>query len=380
MEILKFSENHLAFEKRLKIFLDQEVVPHIEQWEKEKIIPKTIWKKMGEQGFLCPGLPTEYGSIGGDFLHSVIVTKQLARTNHNGLAAFLHSDIVVPYIESYGSVKQREKYLPGCVTGDIITAVAMTEPDAGSDLASMTTTAVENGSEVVINGAKTFISNGVNCDLLVLAARDPEEKDPHKAVSLYLIEDGTPGFKKGNPLEKMGWKSQDTAELFFIDCRIPKANRLGRKGQGFKMLMAKLQQERLICSVSAVYFSENMVEWTTRFLKTKRNKGEITINSQATRFALVEMATEVKISKVFMEKLVQEHMAGKNIIVETSMGKYFSTDLVKRTALRCLELIGDFGSLEKCPVARTWRDSRVTSIFAGTNEVMKEIIARFTLS
>jgi acyl-CoA dehydrogenase len=380
MNILAFSDSHLAFENRLRAFLDQEVVPNIEQWEKEKIVPKAIWKKMGRQGFLCPCLPKAYGGMGGDFLYSVLVTKQLARTNHNGLAAFLHSDIVVPYIASYGTDRQRQKYLPGCVSGDIITAVAMTEPDAGSDLAAMTTMAVEDDRYIIINGAKTFISNGVNCDLVVLAARDTREEDPHKAISLYLVEDGTLGFKKGQPLEKMGWKSQDTAELFFSDCRIPLENRLGEKGRGFKMLMAKLQQERLVCVVSAVFHSENMLAWTVDYLKNNRSGSEPALNSQATRFALAEMATETRIAKVFMEKLVQEHMAGNNIITETSMGKYFTTDLVKRTALRCLELIGDFGALEQCPMARTFRDTRVMSIFAGTNEIMKEIIARYSFS
>ncbi|NOX33068.1 MAG: acyl-CoA dehydrogenase [Deltaproteobacteria bacterium] len=380
MEILKFSKSHLDFQERLKTFMDREVVPNIETWEKEKKVPKSVWKKMGENKFLCPSLPAEYGGIGGDFLHSVIVIKELARTNHNGLAAFIHSDIVVPYIESYGSVDLKQKYLPLCVSGDMITAVAMTEPDAGSDLAAMTTTAVEKGDHVVINGAKTFISNGVNCDLAVLAAKDPKEKNPHKAVSLYLVESKTPRFKKGEPLEKMGWKSQDTAELFFNDCMIPKQNRLGKKGAGFKMLMAKLQQERLVCVVSAVFFCENMLEWTIGYLKEKKRGKKLAIHSQAARFALVEMATQAKMARVFMEKLVSEHMKKKDVIIETSMGKYYTTDLVKRTSLRCLELIGDYGSLEECPIARTFRDTRVMSIFAGTNEIMKEIIARFTLS
>ncbi|MCP3923749.1 MAG: acyl-CoA dehydrogenase [Desulfobacterales bacterium] len=375
MEILKFSEEHLAFEKRLEAFIDFEVIPNIQKWEKDKIVPKSVWRQLGENGFLCPNLPKKYGGTGGDFLHSVLVAKQLARSNFNGLATFIHSDIVVPYIEAYGTEKQLNKYLPGCVTGDIITAVGMTEPDSGSDLASMNTTAVEDGDSFVINGTKTFISNGVNCDLVVLAAINPEGDNPHKAVSLFLVEDGTKGFTKGKPLEKMGWKSQDTAELFFSDCRIPKENLLGSQGNGFKMLMAKLQQERLICSVSAMYFCENMLKWTVEYLK---NKGAL--NSQVARFALSEMGTEITVGNVYMEKLVEEHMKKESIIVETSMGKYFTTDLVKRISLRCLELIGDFGSLEECPVARTFRDSRITSIFAGTNEIMKEIIAKFSYS
>ncbi len=377
MEILKYTEEHNAFRKRLQAFLEKEVLPYIDQWESDHIVPKSVWQKIGQAGFLCTYVAPEYGGMGGDFLYSVIVCEELSKTNHSGLAAGLHSDVVVPYIDSFGSEEQKKKYLPGCVSGDIITAIAMTEPDAGSDLASMTTTAVEQGDEVVINGAKTFISNGVNCDLVVLAARDPSVEDRHQSISIYLVEADTPGFKKGEPLEKMGWHSQDTAELFFTNCRIPVKNRLGDAGNGFIMLMQKLQQERLVCAIGAVSGAEKMIEWTTDYCKNTTVSGKPLSKVQSTQFALVEMTTEVKIGKTFVEKLVADHTEGKNVVTETSMAKYWTTDMAKQTALRCLDLVGSFGIREECPIARALRDIRVMPIFAGTNEIMKGIAAKF---
>ena len=205
------------------------MTPFADEWEKDGIVPKNIWKKMGQNGFLCMGVPPEYGGLGGDFRYSVIVADEMARTNQEGLAAMLHTDVVVPYIETFGSEEIKQKYLPGCVSGDIITAIAMTEPDAGSDLANMCTSAVEDGNDVVISGSKIFISNGINSDLVVVAARDPKVDNAHQAISLYLIEDQTPGFSRGRKLDKMGFRSQDTAEIFFSNCRIPKTNRLGKR-------------------------------------------------------------------------------------------------------------------------------------------------------
>src|SRR4030043_2400992 len=245
MEILQYTEEHRMFRDALRRFLAKEITPHVEEWEEAGIVPRRAWKKMGEQGFLAMGVPEEYGGFGADFLYSVIVIEEMIRTNHAGLAASLHTDIIVPYIVSFATEEQKHKYLPGCISGDIITAIAMTEPNAGSDLAAIKTTAVESGDEVVINGQKTFISNGINCDLLVLAARDPSVENPRAAVGLFLVEAGTPGFEKGKRIKKVGWHSQDTAELYFTDCRIPKENRLGDGGTGFLKLMQQLQQERL---------------------------------------------------------------------------------------------------------------------------------------
>ncbi|MDP3098335.1 MAG: acyl-CoA dehydrogenase family protein [Syntrophales bacterium] len=376
MDILQYTEEHRIFRDSLKRFLAKEIVPHIEEWEEAGIVPREAWKKMGDQGFLAMNVPEEYGGLGADFLYSVIVTEELTRTNSAGLAAPLHTDIIVPYILAFASEEQKHKYLPGCVSGDIITAIAMTEPNTGSDLAAIKTTAVEQGDEIVINGQKTFISNGINCDLLVLAARDPGEENPHAAVDLYLVEAGIPGFEKGKKIKKIGWHSQDTAELYFTDCRIPKANRLGDKGTGFLKLMMKLQQERLVCVIGAVAAAEYMIEITIQYCKERTAFGRPLTKFQNTQFEIVEMATEARLGRTFVDKLIADHMEGKNIVVDVSMAKYWTTDMASRVADRCMQLFGGYGYCEEYPIARAWRDIRVTRIFAGTNEIMKLLIAR----
>lgn len=377
MEILTYTDDQLAFRERLAEFCKTRITPFVDTWEKAHIVPKAVWREFGRAGFLCPAVAKAYGGLGGDYRYSVIVAEELSRTATTGLAAALHSDVIVPYIESFGSAEIKQKYLPGCVSGDIITAIAMTEPDAGSDLASMKTTAEDDGNEVVINGSKTFISNGINCDLVVIAAKDPAIADKYQAVSLYLIEDGTTGFKRGRQLEKMGWHSQDTAELFFSNCRIPKKNMLGEKGLGFFLLMEKLQQERLTCAMGAVFAAERLLEWTMAHCRTTMVSGRPMTKSQAVQFALVEMATEVKLGRTFMEKLVVDHIEKQNIVVETSMAKYWTTDLASRIADHSMDLIGNAAILDNCPIARAWRDVRVMRIFAGTNEIMKGIAAKF---
>jgi acyl-CoA dehydrogenase len=377
MEILNYTEAHNQFRDRLRAFLAAEVTPLADRWEAEKIVPKSIWQKMGRNGFLCTDVAPEYGGLGGDFLYSLIVAEELTRTWQTGLATPLHSDIVVPYISTFGSEELKRKYLPGCVSGDIVTAVAMTEPGAGSDLAGMTTAAVEAGDEVVLDGSKTFISNGINADLVVVAARDPAVENPYEALSLYVVESGTPGFTRGRHLEKMGMWSQDTAELFFSKCRIPKENRLGEKGMGFLMLMDKLQQERLVCAIMAIAGAERILEWITDYCKQTSAAGKRLSKSQAVQFALVEMTADAKLGRTFVEKLIADHMEKKQIIVETSMAKYWTTEMLNRLANRALDLCGDFGVSEKCPIVRAWRDAKIMTIFAGTNEIMKNIAAKF---
>jgi alkylation response protein AidB-like acyl-CoA dehydrogenase len=378
MDILNYTDDHKAFRQRLKTFLENEVTPNVDQWEQDHIVPKSAWQKMGKEGYLCTWVPPEYGGMGGDFLYSVIVAEEMARTNHTGLASMLHSDIIVPYIYSFGTEIQKKKYLPGCVSGDIITAIAMTEPAAGSDLAGMEATAELDGNEIVINGSKTFISNGINADLVIVAAKNPAEENPYQALSLYIVEDGTPGFKRGRQLEKMGFHSQDTAELFFSNCRIPKDHILGDPGNGFMMLMEKLQQERLMCAIGAQAASELILEYTIDFCKNNTDaSGKPYSKYQATQFALVEMLTEIKLGRTFIDKLVAEHASGANIVVDTSLAKYWTTDLANRLAKRCLDFFGDFGLTEDCNIARALRDVRVMSIFAGTNEIMKGIAAKF---
>ncbi len=378
MKILQYNEDHDNFRMRLRRFLESEIMPYTDQWEKEHITPKWAWQKMGREGFLCTSVSEQYGGLGGDFLYSVIVAEEMTRTNHTGLASMLHSDVVVPYIQSFGTEAQKRKYLPGCVSGDIITAIAMTEPDAGSDLASMTATAEKSGDEIVLNGSKTFISNGINADLVIVAAKNPAVENPYESVSLYLVESGTPGFKKGRHLEKMGFHSQDTAEMFFTDCRIPEENRMGSDGAGFHMLMEKLQQERLMTAIGGQAAAEYMLEITQKFCReTADATGKPLSKRQAVMFALVEMATEVRLGRTFLDKLIAGHAAGEPEIVETSMAKYWITDLAKRVSQQCLDLYGDYGFTEACPIARGFRDIRVMSIFAGTNEIMKQIAGKF---
>ncbi len=377
MQILPYKKEHHEFRKRLREFCKKEVIPNIPMWEQQKLVPKEVWQHMGRSGFLCPTVDKRYGGLGGDFLYSVILAEEIAYTNHSGLFASLHSDVVVPYIVSYGSEEIKQKYLPGCVKGDIITAVAMTEPDAGSDLSSIKTIAQDQGDYFVLNGSKTFISNGINCDLVVVAARDPDIEDPYKAMSLYLVEDGTEGFNKGNKLDKMGMHSQDTAELFFFNCKIPKKNILGQKNYGFFMLMQKLQQERLICAIGALAAAEFILNTTIDLCKNKMIDQRPWSNYQPVQFALVEMQTEIKLGRTFLETLIVDHIEKKDVIVETCMAKYWITDLARTVADRCLDLLGNMGSVEECPIVRSFRDVRVMSIFAGTNEIMKKISAKF---
>jgi acyl-CoA dehydrogenase len=377
MDILKYTDEHKMFRDSLKKFLEKEIIPHIEEWEEAGIVPKSAWKKMGEQGFLCTAVPEEYGGVGGDFLYSVIVCEEMTKTNFSGLTASLHSDIVVPYIESFGSEEHKQKYLPGCVSGDIITAVAMTEPNAGSDLAAMKMTAADNGDTYILNGQKTFISNGINCDLVVVAARDPKVDNPHRAVDLFLVEADTPGFEKGRQIKKAGWHSQDTAELYFTDCRIPKANLLGEKGTGFLKLMLKLQQERLVCAIGAVAAAELMLDMTIQYCKDRVAFGKPISKFQHNQFELVEMATDVMLGRTFVDKLIADHVEKKNVVIEVSMAKFWTTDMANRVADRCVQLYGGYGYCDEYPISRAWRDIRVTRIFAGTNEIMKTIVARF---
>jgi len=377
MDIIQYTDAHREFRNRLRTFLEAEVVPHVGRWEQARIVPKAVWRRMGQEGFLCLDVAPGYGGRGEDFRYAVIVAEEITRTWHTGLAASLHSDIVVPYISAFGSEELKRKYLPGCVSGEIVTAVAMTEPGAGSDLAGIQTTALEEEDTVRIDGSKTFISNGINADLVVVAARDPAVDDPYQAISLYVVESGTPGFTRGRHLEKMGMWSQDTAELFFSGCRIPKANRLGEKGGGFLMLMQKLQQERLVCAVAAVAAAERIVDWTSDYCRNTGDGGRPRSKSQAVQFTLVEMTTDAKLGRSFVDKLVMDHVEGLNIVVETSMAKYWTTEMLNRVASKAMDLVGDFATLEKCPIARAWRDAKVMTIFAGTNEVMKNIAAKF---
>lgn len=376
MDIIQYSDEHRIFRDTLRQYLKSEVIPHIEEWEEAGITPRSAWKRLGEMGYLCMDVPEEYGGAGADFLYSVIMTEEMSRTNHMGLCTALHSDVVIPYISSYGSDELKRKYLPGCVSGDIIAAVAMTEPNTGSDLSAIRTTAVEKGDHAVINGQKTFISNGINCGICVVATRDPAVEDPYKAMDLYVVEEGTPGFVKGKQIKKVGWHSQDTAELFFDECRVPIANRLGEKGSGFLHLMEKLQQERLMCSIGAQALAEYMLEITLEYCRERTAFGRPISRFQNNQFEFVEMQTDIRLGRTFLDKLIVDHMEGKKVVMDVSMAKYWITEMAFRVADRCVQLHGGYGYCDEYPISRAWRDIRITRIFAGTNEIMRQIAAR----
>ncbi len=376
MDIIPYSEEHRIFRDTFRRFLEKEIVPHIDQWEEEGIIPRWAWKKLGDNGFLCTAVPVEYGGQDADFLYSAILIEEMARANFYGLSARLHSDVVVPYLLQLASEEQKKKYLPGCISGDILMAIAMTEPQAGSDLAGIKTTATEDGESFILNGQKTFISNGINCDLVIVAAKNPNETNPHAAVDLFLVEAGTPGFEKGKVLKKVGWRSQDTAELFFNDCRIPKENRLGAQGTGFKNLMKNLQQERLICTIGAITAAEFMLAETIKYCKEREVFGKPLTKFQNTQFALAEMAADVKIGRTFVDKLIVEHWQKNSVVIDVSMAKFWITEMAWKVADRCLQLFGGYGYCEEYPIARAWRDIRITRILAGSNEIMKQIIGK----
>lgn len=372
-----FSEEHNIFREAFRKFLDAEVVPYHEQWEKDGIVPREIYKKAGEQGYLCPWLPEELGGSEADFLYSAIISEECAYVHNHGFLVNLHSDVVAPYLYSFGNEEQKKRWLPGCASGDKILAVAMTEPCAGSDLAGIRTTAIRDGNEYVINGQKTFISNGILADIVIVAVKtDPKADPPHAGMSLVVVERDAPGFSRGRKLEKMGMHAQDTAELNFEDCRVPVENLLGQEGGGFMCLMQKLQQERLITAISAQAAAEAVLELTIKYCREREQFGRPISRFQYNRFKLAEMKTEVEIGRVFIDRLIEEHARGENVLMETCMSKWWNTDMLKRVADDAVQLHGGYGYMMEYQVAKAFVDARVMTIFAGTNEIMKELIGR----
>jgi acyl-CoA dehydrogenase len=350
----------------------------VETWEKAGIVPKEIWQNFGRQGFLCPWLPEIYGGVDADLLYSLISVEESAKTHFSGFLFFLHSDIIVPYIEAFGSEEQKHRWLPSCATGELITAIAMTEPGTGSDLAAIRTTAVRNGDHYVLNGQKTFISNGINCDLVIVVAKtDPGAKPAHAGISLLVVEDGTPGFEKGRNLDKIGFHSQDTAEMAFVDCRVPVKNLLGQEGKGFYYLMKKLQQERLMTAIGAQVMAEEALRLTIDFAKSREAFGRPIGRFQYISFELAKLATDVELGRTFLESLMLDHMEGREIVQKVSMAKYWIAEMLNRVVERGVQFHGGYGYMEEYPIARLFRDARVYTIFAGTSEIMLLIISRY---
>lgn len=376
MERSLFSEEHEIFRSNFRQFVDTRVIPKQDKWREQGVVDREVWFEAGEAGFLCPWMEEEYGGAGGDFLHSVIVMEELSRAYESGWAASLHSDIVVPYLHSFGTPEQKAKWLPGCASGETITAIAMTEPGTGSDLAGIATTAKRDGDHYVINGAKTFISNGMTCDLVIVAARTENSDDPHRSVSLFLVEGNTPGFIRSRKLEKMGMASQDTAELAFDDCRVPAENLLGQEGGGFMMLMQKLQQERLCVAIMSQANAEKVVEDAITYTQERKAFGRSISKFQNTQFTLAQCATEIEVGRAFIDQLVAQHVAGKYLVKECSMAKLWQSEMQGRVIDACLQLYGGYGYMLEYPISRAYTDARVQRIYAGTSEIMKVIIAK----
>ncbi|RYI30271.1 acyl-CoA dehydrogenase [Bacillus infantis] len=370
-------EEHQFFRKALKKFLEREAYPFYSQWEQERLIPRDFWRKMGEQGFLCPDVDEVYGGSGTDWGFSVIINEELERVGSGLVGIGLHNDIAVPYLSEFGSEKQKNRWLSKCAAGDIITAIAMTEPGAGSDLAGISTTAVDEGDYYRLNGQKTFITNGMHADLVIVACKTDTHAVPkHKGISLLAVERGCEGFSRGRKLDKIGLHCQDTAELIFEDCLVPKENLIGEEGQGFQYMMKKLQQERLVVAIAAQAASEVMLELTLSYVKSREAFGRPVGQFQNTQFKMAEMATDIEMGRSFLDTLNKEHMHGKDITQKVSMAKWKLTDNARRIASECLQLHGGYGYMEEYEIARRYRDIPVASIYAGTNEIMKSIIAK----
>ncbi|MDH4427543.1 MAG: acyl-CoA dehydrogenase family protein [Acidovorax sp.] len=375
-----YQPDHQAFADSFRRFIDKEVVPFHDQWEDQGYVAREVWNAAGANGFLCMSLPEEYGGAGADKLYSVAQMEELARAGTTGIGFGLHSEIVAPYILHYGTEAQKQKYLPQMATGAMVGAIAMSEPAAGSDLQGIKTTAIKSadGSHYVLNGSKTFITNGWHADLVIVVAKtDPAAGA--KGTSLFLVERDMPGFEKGQRLKKMGMKAQDTSELFFNDVKVPVDNLLGgpaMEGRGFICLMEQLPWERLQIAITAVAAAQAAIDWTVDYVKQRKVFGQSVAAFQNTRHTLAELQTQVQVARVFVDKCC-ELIAREQLDTETaSMAKYWTTDLQCKVMDECVQLFGGYGYMWEYPITRAYADARVQRIYGGTNEIMKEVIAR----
>ncbi|MEU0557510.1 acyl-CoA dehydrogenase family protein [Dactylosporangium sp. NPDC006015] len=373
MERTVFTAEHRAFAELVRAFIDKEIAPHHERWEADGVVDRDVWRAAGAAGLLGFFVDERYGGAGvTDRVFSAVLTEGLARAGATGPAFGLHNDIIGPYLTDLTDEEQRRRWLPGFCSGDIITAIAMSEPGAGSDLQGITTTAVRDGDTYVLNGQKTFISNGILSDLVIVVARtDPAAG--HRGISLLVVERGIAGFERGRNLDKIGQKAQDTAELFFSDVRVPAANLLGEEGQGFAYLMRNLPFERLSIAVAALAAAEAVFEQTVAYCRQRQAFGKPIGSFQHNRFVLAELATELRLGRVFVDRCLVE----PTLTAETAaMAKWWCTELQQRTVDRCLQLHGGYGYMREYPVAKAFLDSRVQTIYGGTTEIMKEVIGR----
>jgi alkylation response protein AidB-like acyl-CoA dehydrogenase len=373
-----FEDLHEDFRASFRTFLEREVAPGYADWEREGIVPREVFAKAGAGGFLAMSVPERFGGAGAeDFRLNLVIGEECQRTGLGsfGLGVTLHNDICLPYFLSYTSEEQRERWLPGIASGELITAIAMTEPGIGSDLAGMSSSARRAGEHYVVNGAKTFITNGINADLVITAVKtDPAER--HRGISLLVLERGMEGFERGRNLEKIGQHAQDTAELSFDDVHVPAANLLGEEGRGFLYLVSNLPQERLSIAASAVAAAEAMIGWTLDYVRERKAFGQTIGSFQNTRFELAELHGEVEIARGHIDRCAIALDAGELTAEEAATAKWWCTDLQGRVADRCLQLFGGYGYILEYPIARAFADARVTRIYGGANEIMKEIVGR----
>ena len=373
-----FTEDHELFRDAVRQFVEREIVPHHEAWERDGIVPRELFAKAGAAGFLGMDVPEAHGGGGvEDFRYNLIIGEEVQRsgTGGAGLGITLHNDICLPYFTSLCTEEQKARWLPGICSGELITAIAMTEPGIGSDLASMSTTAIRDGDRYVVNGSKTFITNGINADLVITAVKtDPSQR--HKGMSLVVLERGMDGFERGRNLEKVGLHSQDTAELYFTDVSVPVENLLGTEGQGFVHLVRNLPQERLSIAAAGVAAAEAALGWTLEYVTERQAFGQPVGSFQNSRFRLAEMRTEIDIARVFVDRCVEALNAGELTAEEAAEAKWWCTELQKRVVDACVQLHGGYGYMLEYPIARAYTDARITTIYGGTTEIMKEIIGR----
>jgi acyl-CoA dehydrogenase len=371
-----YTEDHEAFRQTVRSFLNKEGVPHTDQWEKDRLVPKSFWKQAGEIGMLCPTVPEAYGGLGLDFGYNAIVDEEMS---YSGVPAgfSLQSDIVAGYMEHYGSEEQKKEWLPKMVSGDVITAIAMTEPGTGSDLQAIRTTARKDGNHYVINGSKTYITNGQNTDLtLVVAKTDPDAQPAWKGMSIILVESDREGFSKGRKLDKIGQDAADTSELFFEDVRVPITNCLGEEGMGFIYLMSQLPQERLSIAVSAQASAQKAFDDTVAFVKERKAFKGTVFDFQNTKFVLADLKAKLQVGWAHLDWAIARQLEKKLTNEEGAAAKMWHTDLQWEVMDACLQLHGGAGYMNEYAIARAWRGARVTRIFGGTNEIMKEVIAK----
>jgi len=372
-----FDEEHELLREQVRRFVEAEVAPKVAEWNAAGMSDRETWRKAGAAGFLGASMPEAYGGAGGTFLHDAVIMEELARARAHGMMMSLHTDICMPYLLHYGTEEQKERWLVPAIRGECLLGIAMTEPVAGSDLQGIQTRARRDGDHWVIDGQKTFISNGQIGDLFIVVARtDPDAEPAHRGMSLLLVPGDAPGFVRGRKLDKLGLRGQDTSELFFEECRVPADHLLGEEGRGFRMLMEQLQQERLSIAVGSMASCRRALDDTLAYVVERHAFGQPIARFQNTQFRLAELATEVEVGQAFVDRCMAAHVRGDDVVTEVSMAKWWTTDLQKRLTSECLQLHGGYGFMREYPISEDYADAAVQPIYAGSNEIMKVIIAR----